>query len=93
MLNATLGETAVPTPEPPPTPIVEEAEVPADYLDIAPDELMDLLSGGEGPVDESADLDAFWDTTSADEGSDISRGISLEEALERGLLDFNDDSA
>ena len=89
----TVPETAVSTPERPPAPVVEEAEVPADYLDIAPDELMDLLSGGEGPVDESADLDAFWDTTSADEGSDISRGISLEEALERGLLDFNDDSA
>ncbi len=91
-------ETAVslpPQPDSIPLP-EEEAEAsespPAEYLDIAPDELMDLLSGGGGPVDESADLDAFWDTTLTDDEMDSSTGISLEEALQRGLIDFDEDT-
>ncbi len=90
--------TAVPhTPQPAPVPAREEKEEapkppPADYLDIAPDELMDLLSGGSGPVDETADLDAFWDTALSDDEADNSTGISLDEALQRGLVDFDKDS-
>ena len=87
-------ETAVSTPQPDPDPAPEEDPAPpADYLDIAPDELMDLLSGGTGPADETADLDAFWDTALTDDDSlDNSQGISLDEALQRGIIDFNDNS-
>jgi hypothetical protein len=85
-----VAETAVSIPQPESVPVVEEEpSPPADYLDIAPDELMDLLSGGNGPVDETADLDAFWDTTFTDDGADNTAGISLEEALQRGILDFD----
>jgi DNA-binding response OmpR family regulator len=82
-------ETAVSIPKPDPQPKPEETP-PADYLDIAPDELMDLLSASETPADETADLDAFWDTSGNDDSVDSARGISLEEALQRGLIDFGD---
>jgi DNA-binding response OmpR family regulator len=87
-------ETAVsqPQPESSPVPQKETEPPPADYLDIAPDELMNLLSGSTGPADETADLDAFWDTTFTDDGSDNSSGISLDEALQRGILDFDQNS-
>lgn len=88
--------TAVPLPPQPDlaaSPEKENSEPsPADYLDIAPDELMDLLSGDGGPVDETADLDAFWDTALTDDEIDSSTGISLDEALQRGLVDFDKDS-
>jgi len=90
--------TAVPLPpQPDPIPLPKEEEdkpelPPADYLDIAPDELMDLLSGDDGPVNETADLDAFWDTALTDDEMDSSTGISLDEALQRGLVDFDEDS-
>ena len=86
----TLVGTAVPsTPEPPVSPAMEEP-VTNDYLDIEPDDLLNLLTGSDGPMDETADLDAFWDTSLTDE-ADHTRGISLEEALQRGLIDFNQD--
>ena len=84
------------TPAPPRLPSMPEvpeeelAPPPADYLDIAPDELMDLLAGGGGPVDETADLDAFWDTSLDDGETDNMTGISLDEALQRGLVDFDE---
>ena len=84
-----------PSPEPdlnPVVPAAEETPPPADYLDIDPDELMDLLSGGEESVDEAADLDAFWDTSLTDDGVSSARGISLEEAQQRGLIEFDDKS-
>lgn len=86
-------ETAVPTPRAPQPKqtaslVEEETPPPADYLDIAPDELMDLLSGSEDLPAETADLDAFWDTALTDDTTDNARGISLEEALEKGLIDF-----
>jgi hypothetical protein len=82
-----------PQPDPAASPEKENSESsPADYLDIAPDELMDLLSGDGGPVDETADLDAFWDTALTDDELDSSTGISLDEALQRGLVDFDKDS-
>jgi hypothetical protein len=89
--------TAVPLPpQPDPDPLPEEKDEenvpPADYLDIAPDELMDLLSRGSGPVDETADVDAFWDTALTDDEADSRTGISLDEALQRGLVDFDKDS-
>lgn len=89
------GNTAESLPQQPdPIPASpEEAELPpADYLDIAPDELMDLLSGGSGPVDETADVDAFWDTALTNDESDSSVGISLDEALQRGLVDFDEEN-
>mgnify|MGYP002623199049 CR=1 FL=1 len=89
---------AVPRP-PQPNPLSEPEETehesetpPADYLDIAPDELMDLLSGGSGPVDETADVDAFWDTALTNDEAGSSTGISLDEALQRGLVDFDEES-
>ncbi|MBK7894634.1 MAG: response regulator [Anaerolineaceae bacterium] len=87
--------TAVPPspPQPKPKPEPEpEPQPPADYLDIAPDELLDLLAAVDGPADVTADLDAFWDMSGADESTESSRGISLEEALQRGLIDFGDQS-
>lgn len=81
--------------EPEPLPIVseEEAVVPptVDYLDIAPDELMNLLAGSEGSAEEMSDLDAFWE--SSPDNDDAGRiGISLEEALQRGLVDFDENN-
>ncbi|MCA9917232.1 MAG: response regulator [Anaerolineales bacterium] len=87
-----VRETAVPLakPDPMPEPEPEPAPPPADYLDIAPDELMSLLSGDGDVVEETADLDAFWDMSGGDDSTESARGISLEEALQRGLIDFGD---
>lgn len=85
--------TAVPsrsTPEPPPPPTIEEPAT-NDYLDIETNDLLSLLMAGDGPMDETADLDAFWDTSLTDDEAGNTRGISLEEALQRGLIDFNQD--
>lgn len=54
-------------------------------------DLLSLLLGGEGPMDETADLDAFWNAPLTDDEAENSRGISLAEALQRGLIDFNQD--
>ncbi|MBK8905063.1 MAG: response regulator [Anaerolineaceae bacterium] len=82
----TVPGTAVPVTPSTPTP---PAAAEPDYLDIEPDDLLNLLIGGEGPMDETADLDAFWDTTLTDDEAQHVRGISMEEALQRGLIDFN----
>ncbi|MFZ1398538.1 MAG: response regulator [Candidatus Promineifilaceae bacterium] len=90
---ATAVPPSPPQPKPKPEPEPEpEPQPPADYLDIAPDELLDLLAAVDGPADVTADLDAFWDMSGADESTESSRGISLEEALQRGLIDFGDQS-
>lgn len=91
-VTTTAPPAAVPI-EPDVSPIAESEPPPADYLDIDPDELMNLLANGEEVSAETTDLDAFWDTTSGDEGTENDRGISMEEALERGLIDFNEDSS
>lgn len=85
------ADTAVGTAVPA-TAAPKPAKEPAanDYLDIKPDDLLSLLMGSDGPMDETADLDAFWDTSLSDE-ADHARGISLEEALQRGLIDFSQD--
>ncbi|MCP4417929.1 MAG: response regulator [Chloroflexi bacterium] len=64
----------------------------ADYLDIEPDELMNLLAGDDTLAEETADLDAFWDASFTDEGEDAATGISLEEARQRGLVNFDENS-
>ncbi len=88
-------------PESPPEPellssIPEEETIPspppADYLDIAPEDLMDLLAGSDAPPAETAELDAFWDAAPATDDVGGNRGISLEEALQRGLVDFDEDN-
>lgn len=85
----TAPSLELPQSESDPTPSEESEEPPpADYLDIEPDELMDLLAGGNTAADKAADLDAFWDATMPTDGAESSRGISLEEALQRGLVDF-----
>jgi DNA-binding response OmpR family regulator len=87
-----------PDPEPvvQPPPIPPEAEVvsppPADYLDIEPDELMDLLSGGDVSLGETAELNAFWDAPLTNDESDNTKGISLQEARQRGLIDFDENN-
>ena len=86
---ATEPETAVPEPTPTPEPVEEKAPPPADYLDIEPDELMDLLSRADQPDSGTAELDAFWTTTETEDSGES--GISLEEALQRGIVDFGDE--
>lgn len=72
-----------------PTTAVEE---PTAVLDMNLDELQALLAGTDVPVDENADLDAFWDdafSSESDEESQL-KGLSLEEALQKGLIDKPD---
>lgn len=65
--------------------LAPEEEEPAAILDLAPDELAALLSGGSA----SDDVDAFWDDAldfsegGEDEGT---RGLSVEEAIQKGLI-------
>lgn len=79
----------------PPLP-VDENETPlpaAEIIDIAPDELKDLLAGKDpGETEESLDLDAFWDSAlSEDDMNDLSAGLSFEEAMQRGLISIDTD--
>lgn len=89
----TVPGTAVPS-SPPPAATPPAAEKPApdnEPLDVEADDLLSLLLGGEGPMDETADLDAFWDAPLGTNEAENSRGISMEEALQRGLIDFEQD--
>lgn len=89
----TVPGTAVP-PSPPPTatpPAAEKSAPVNEPLDMETNDLLSLLLGGEGPTDETADLDAFWNAPLTDDEAENSRGISLAEALQRGLIDFNQD--
>lgn len=89
----TVPGTAVP-PSPPPTatpPAAEKSAPVNEPLDMETNDLLSLLLGGEGPMDETADLDAFWNAPLTDDEAENSRGISLAEALQRGLIDFNQD--
>lgn len=89
----TVPGTAVPS-SPPPAATPPAAEKPApdnEPLDVEADDLLSLLLSGEGPMDETADLDAFWDAPLGTNEAENSRGISMEEALQRGLIDFEQD--
>lgn len=89
----TVPGTAVPaSPPPAATPPAAEKSAPVNEpLDMETNDLLSLLLGGEGPMDETADLDAFWNAPLTDDEAENSRGISLAEALQRGLIDFNQD--
>lgn len=67
-------------------------EEPTAVLDMNLDELEALLSGEVVPIDENADLDAFWEDafSSGLEEENQVKGLSLEEALQKGLLDKPD---
>lgn len=94
-----VRETAVPlspqpvqqapiTPEPTPEP---EPELDSgEWLDIEPEELADLLASETELLNDTGDLDAFWDDALTE--TDItgsSSGLSFEEARRRGLFPKN----
>lgn len=89
----TVPGTAVPSSPPPAAtpPAAEKTAPDNEPLDVEADDLLSLLLGGEGPMDETADLDAFWDAPLGTNEAENSRGISMEEALQRGLIDFEQD--
>lgn len=89
----TVPGTAVPSSPPPAAtpPAAEKTALDNEPLDVEADDLLSLLLGGEGPMDETADLDAFWDAPLGTNEAENSRGISMEEALQRGLIDFEQD--
>jgi CheY-like chemotaxis protein len=58
-----------------------------DWLDIEPEELADLLASETELLNDTGNLNAFWDDALAEtELSGSSRGLSFEEAKRRGLL-------
>ncbi len=60
---------------------------PVAALDMGADELAALLAGGA--VDVGADVDAFWDDVldfSETEDDDQNKGLSVEEAIQKGLI-------
>jgi DNA-binding NarL/FixJ family response regulator len=97
-----LAETAVPEPSPvvavtitedEPEPI--QAEDSDEGLDIGPEELADLLAGDEVLLNETGELNAFWDEALTDtQANEDTRGFTLDEARRQGLipseLDFDD---
>lgn len=63
------------------------------FLDLAPEELAALLSGS--PKSGDGDVDAFWDdalSLTGEEGQETNQGLTLEEAMQKGLLDTPDSS-
>ncbi len=87
----TVSGTAVASPPPASTPPAQTEPTATDYLATEPDDLLSLLMSSEGPMDETADLDAFWNASLTDDEAENTRGISMQEALQRGLIDFNQD--
>jgi len=84
-------KTAMP-PQPPAVPTAVEESEP-DYLDIDPDELQEILATETAKAD-TGDLEAFWDDALSTEADDnLTSGISLDEALKRGLIsnEFEDE--
>lgn len=84
-------KTAMP-PQPPAVPAGDEEPEP-DYLDIDPDELQEILATETAKAD-TGDLEAFWDDALSTESDDsLTSGISLDEALRRGLIsnEFEDE--
>lgn len=64
-------------------------------LDINPEELHALLSGNLEETAKEVDLDAFWDdvlTLTDEESEEANKGLSIEEAVEQGLIDLPDSS-
>ena len=68
----------------------EKADLPRPASSMAAEDaggdkaLLDLLE--QAAEVDGADLDAFWDEATADAGWDSMRGLSFEEAVQRGLL-------
>src|SRR5690606_36473196 len=89
----TVPGTAVTSSLPPAsTPPAAEKSAPVNEpLDMETNDLLSLLLGGEGTMEETVDAEAFWCATFTDVEAENSRGISLAEALQRGLIDFNQD--
>lgn len=87
----TVPGTAVASPPPTSTPPAQTEPTATEYLATEPDDLLSLLMSSEGPMDETADLDAFWNASLTDDEAENTRGISMQEALQRGLIDFNQD--
>ena len=87
----TVPGTAVASPPPTSTPPAQAEPAANEYLATEPDDLLSLLMSSEGPMDETADLDAFWNASLTDDEAENTRGISMQEALQRGLIDFNQD--
>lgn len=81
---------AAPPPVVTPEPEPELEPLPAlelDPLNVESSELADLLASTETESAEAIDLDAFWDDALTDDTSDVmARGMSLEEAREKGLI-------
>ncbi len=79
-----------PPPVPPPPVIPEDSEpeirLELDPLDVDDEELVALLSGELKKQDTPVDLDSFWDDALSEQDNELARGMSLEEAQERGLI-------
>ena len=100
MIGESVEETAVsltpaqlppqpdPIPQPPDIPDDPEPEIrlELDPLDVEDEELVALLSGELKKQDTSVDLDSFWDDALSEEDNELSRGMSLDEAMEQGLI-------
>lgn len=57
-----------------------------DWLDIEPEELADLLTSEAELLNDTGNLNAFWDDALAEAELTSSTGLSFEEAKKRGLL-------
>jgi len=96
LIDESVQETAPPQlpPQPPPVPpppiIPEDSEpeirLELDPLDIEDEELVALLSGELKKQDAPVDLDSFWDDALSEQDDELARGMSLEEAREKGLF-------
>jgi hypothetical protein len=88
-------KTAVtPPPQPihaPPIKPDSEPELESDdWLDIEPDELADLLASETELLNDTDDLNAFWDDALTETNiSGSGAGLSFEEARQRGLFPNN----
>ncbi len=72
-----------------------QTEEAMSVLDINPEELQALLSSNLEETDKEVDLDAFWDdvlTLTDEESEEANKGLSIEEAVEQGLIDLPDSS-
>ncbi len=95
VIEPIVAKTAVaPPPQPIHTPPMKPEAEPElesdDWLDIEPEELADLLASETELLNDSGDLNAFWDDALTETNiSGSGSGLSFEEARQRGLFPNN----
>ncbi|MCP4425462.1 MAG: response regulator [Chloroflexi bacterium] len=84
---APAEKSASPSAVAPPVQEPELEEDEGDWLDVEPEELAEMLTSAASELDDTSDLNAFWDEALTEaEAANATGGFSWEEARRQGLI-------